>query len=215
MSTSEFKYFVDTDPAVIGATDTPLGNVGARAVLNNVMHLSDEFAQVRIDWSDAVGLGFSFAAAFTNIPVASFVFPMLLRQSGDTYQFRIRIGGYYTGAGATTATIRAVLSSPASASGALRSWGGALDREFLTTGLTTTSAWTTGASQGSNAWTTMIAMPASVVQTQQFQSVLTVGGNSSAVDVPFGQLTLYVSSSAAATHGVYVSGVYLAEYIGT
>lgn len=217
MSTSEWGYVVDTDATILAATDTPLGNIGARAIVNNINHLSDEFAQVRLNWSDPTGKGYATgaASAFTNIPVFSDTFPLTLRQSGDSYRLRIRIGGYYTGAGATTATLRAIVSGGMTAPGALRSWGGAGDREFLTAGLTTTSAWATGASQGTNAWTDMVYLPSALVTTTQFTTIATVGGNTAVVDVPFAQLTIYASSTAAAAHGVYVTGVYLAEYIGT
>jgi hypothetical protein len=208
MSTSEFGYLVTMDTSKQLAANTPCDVVAARTLLNNANHLQDEFAQVLVNWSDA---GYTGAAVSGYAQLLFWEFPISVRQNGDAYPFRIRIGGYATGG--ATVTFRAIISAPGAAGPALHSqtYG---DQDFLTASAGLSNAWLTGTSQGPAASATLLQLPASLVSTRQMNTLDTLGGNSNPVTLPFARLTVYGITSKTSDPPV-LGGVYLAQYIGT
>jgi len=210
MSTSEFGFLIATDPLVYCAENKPLGPVVTRTVLNNLNHLSDEAAQVRVN----DGTARQPTTVTANFPwlIISYMVPVTQRQSGDSYKMRIRIAGAAETAG-TNVYFTAVLGTP-TASGARGSWGGFGDQEFVTsTTSSDTPAWLTGTSQGPAASGTLVYLPSALVTTQAFDTLDTVGGSRKTVNVPMTQLSIY-GTTANATVKPVLYHVYLAEYVG-
>lgn len=209
MSTSEFGYYVQMDTAKqIATSGETLDVVSSHTLINNINHLSDEAAQVRVTWGDTAGVS---GGQGSNNPIMTWRFPITQRQSGDSYLFRIRIGGYATGG--ATVTFRAVLGPPNNVVGGLRTWSGAGDREFLTASSGSSSAWITGSSQGGAAWTTLVQVPSAVIVDSQTTTVATLGGSTAPLQMAMGQLTVYGSTSKTSDPPI-LTGVYLAEYVG-
>jgi hypothetical protein len=209
--TSEFGFKVTLSSHDNGTPSDPVSAIFARAVQNNVCHLSDEFAQARVAWRGA--LSPIAGVVPTNTLLFSQQFPVTQRQSGDSYKFRIRLAGS-SAVTTDTATIRAVLGLPG-VTGTRGSWAVAgvnADAHFLATVHNSTSAWATGVSQGPAASATMIYMPSGIIRPRSFATKLIAGGDASSVDVPFAQLSVYVTSPNA--NDVTLTGVYLAEYVG-
>jgi len=209
MSTSQFGYLVSTDTSVCCAANHPLDALSARIVMNNVNHLSDEFAQVRVNWNDAVGIVPKTYTNFTNQQIGAWQFPITQRQNGDSYKFRIRLAGAVASG---TATLMAVIGPPGF-TGPRTAWGGAIgDQMFVTASLGAGIAWVTGTSQGPAASGDLIYLPAAAITSRTFTTAVSLGGNPAGVDVPFAQLSIYGTASAAIPT---LNGVYLAEYVGT
>lgn len=208
MSTAEFTYVVATDPAYVATANEPQDALTSRVLLSNANHLADEFAQVRVAWSDLSGQASTATTPFTNLPLIAFRFPVNLRANGDAYRLRVRVGGIVASG---TATFRVVVGMP-SPVGALRSWGGAGDREFVTSALGTSSAWLTGTSQGPNASPDLLYVPSALITPAMFETTDVLSGNTTSVMVPMLQLTVYCTATASTPK---VTAVYCAEVIST
>lgn len=137
---------------------------------NNLLHFADEFAQVRAAWSTTLAAFTGQSAYLTGrtdgsadvwYPViASQAFPVPLREDGRSYRLRVRIGG--SSDGGELVQFRIVLA-PQGEAGVLVN---TVNEDFIyetDETLVTTPAWLTGASQGSQAFTTQIEIPASYV----------------------------------------------------
>jgi len=196
-------------------------------VQNNALHWADESGQVLVNFVqtslsfDAGGGGFAENPVEYNEwrHVVSFgPFPVRLRQNGDTYRFRIRVAGSTPNEG--NGKIRVVVCPQTEASGAVQL---STDYVFETATLGAddpTPRWLTGASLGSNAWTTMIYAPASVTSDwlTTTSTLTNVSGNAVSVEqclVSFNVFTYTTTSTASDEPGVSLDGLYIAEYIGT
>jgi hypothetical protein len=141
-------------------------------VLNNLCHAADEFAQVRVAWGatssafDDTRVGITgFASPVTGTigdtwyPLYSFgPWPIPLRVDGTPYRMRILLAAAAPNVNSVIA-LRAVLCPAAQAPTLVY---GSTDNVWESaTFTTTTGAFLTGASQGSNAWATQVSLTAS------------------------------------------------------
>jgi hypothetical protein len=211
MSTAEYTYVVATDAAIVGASNSAVDAMSSRALMSNINHLSDEFAQVRICMgSDGTNMP-SAASGDTDVFLTSYIFPILQRASGDSYRFRIRLAGI-TPTPSPVQKLTAIIGPYIGAGRpvAATTYG---DAKFIAdisddTGV----SWGTGSSQGTNAWADLIELPAALVQTRDFQTKDIFGGSAVTASIPFAQLSIFGSG---VSDSVTLNGVYLAEYIGT
>ncbi len=218
MSTSEFECRILTDAADYGLSTNPLDVATSRYVINNLNHLSDEFGQVLSCMSSTVAAlsgktGYLTPAtpAATGVfyPVVSHTFPIKVRAAGQSYKFRIRIGG---ASGNTASTL--FLAQLTGGSGLLTS---GTDAQYVTAATTSsTAAWLTGASLGPNAYTTLMELTSEQVNRCLISMPTTIdlGGDDASVQVAM--VTLLISASTAnVAHVPRLYNVMLAEVIGT
>lgn len=195
-------------------------------VLNNLAHLADEHAQVRVAWTptstsfDDQAVGFAQTTPITAdiwAPVVSFgPFPIALRQNGDTYRIRIRVAAI-TGDNPAAGVLRVVLCPVEEAALAVQANE---DNVYeVTLADDTTNAWRSGSSQGSSAWSNMIYAPAELTAgwVSTVSTLETVGGNAAGVEQCLVSLNVYAKTTDAPdtdTPGIVLTGLYAAEYIG-
>ncbi len=221
MATSEYGYRVLIDTAAVGGQTQALDARTSRIVMSNLNHMADEFAQVRVALSSTKISSFYAEPYLTSrqpqtpgVPylITSASFPMNVRVQGQAYKLRVRIGGATANA-AATATFYAVLGQGhrASADVSLAS-----DAVYVTAGTASTSAaWLTGASQGAQAYTTMVEMDAAATALclAQFPTAEQLGGDPVSVPLTWATLSIFAST----TNLSYVPrlySVYAAEVIG-
>lgn len=199
-------------------------------VQNNLNHLADESAQVRVayaatlngldDTTSGIG-GYNAPGDFTLGAVwyelASFgPFPIRIRKDGTPYRMRVRVN-----AKAAVATndvkIRLVLCPRSRAAGYVAS---SLDLVWESaTFSSTTAAWLTGASQGSNAWTTQVSVLNSeaVSWITETGTPSIIGGSSVATEQVLVSLNAFYSieeSVAQDRLSPVMLALYGAEYVG-
>jgi hypothetical protein len=220
VTTSPYGYRVRVGSQFGTAGTSPISAVYARRVLlNNLCHYADVFGQVRIAWSASPRVGKGYLQPTTpttvNVPyyiAASAPFPIAVRRNGQSYKLRVRIAGVSSD-NTNAVRFRAVLA-PVSSAGSL-----ALNSEdyvFLTaTTTSSTPGWLTGASQGSEAFTTMVALSAEQCASMQ----QTTGTLSDIAGTPVGVSQVLVSlqvygqtANVAAVPRLH--GVYAAEWVG-
>lgn len=217
VTTSPYGYRVRVGSQFGTAGASPISAVYARRVLlNNLCHYADVFGQVRASWASGTGKTpistTTPAAANTPYFLWSTSFPIALRADGSAYKLRIRIAGASSD-NATAVRFRAVVGSPLVVSRLVTS---ATDSAFLTaTTTSSTGAWLTGASNGSNAYTTMIEMTPDEVA----DAIVTVGtpvdiaGADRGVAQALVTLAVYgQTANVASTPQLH--GVYAAEWVG-
>jgi hypothetical protein len=221
MSTSEYERRILTDSNDVMGQPKALDALSARIVMSNLNHLADEFAQVRAALSGTTAslsgkAGYltsgTPAAIDTPYQVCTTSFPICVRAAGQSYKFRVRIGGASAN-GASSATFYATLSAGGEAPALTTD---ATDATFVTTPTTSTSAaWLTGASQGAAAYTTMMEMSPAQVATcmSSFATRMAIGGDAASVTVPWVTLTVFASTTNV-SHVPRLYGVSLAEVIG-
>ena len=187
-------------------------------MLNNLCHYADVFVQVRaaFNTSPRVGKGYidSTTPSVVNTPffIWSTSFPIFLRSDGSSYKLRIRIAGASSD-GVNAVRFRAVIGPATTISRIVTT---ATDAQFLTaTTTSSTAAWLTGSSQGTDAYTTMIEMTAdevaNAIVTTSTPVDIAGGGRSVAQAV----VTLAVygqTANVAATPRLH--GVYACEWVG-
>lgn len=227
MSTSPNGAIIRTDASLYDSQNRPIDTVLMRdVVLNNLCHYADEFAQVRVNWSAGQtaytnGNGYLtpritgltttawwFIQSFGPFPIAM---RQAARQTGASYRVRVRLAG--SSSAGQAVTFRAVLGPPRAA---LALVSGPLDDHiFEATTSSTSMAWLTGTSQGVNAWTTQITVPATYAGSW-FQPVGTktdLGGDGAAVDQCL--MSLHVLAKTANVTSVpRLGAVYAAEWVG-
>ena len=219
MTTSPYGYRVRTGGQFGTAGTSPISAVYARrVVLNNLLHYADVFGQVRAGWntSPRVGKGYidsvTPTAVDTPYPIWSTTFPLALRASLASYKLRVRIAGASSN-NTHAVRFRAVLCRASALSTRVLD---AADHVFLTaTTTSSTAAWLTGASQGSEAYTTMIALTeGSVTDALTITSTpADIGGAGRAVPQCLVTLAVYgQTANVAATPRLH--GVYAAEWVG-
>jgi len=220
VTTSPYGYRVRIGSQFGTGGTSPISAVYARRVLlNNLCHYADVFGQVRAAWSSSPRVGLPYLttttgskSANTPYPIWSTTFPIALRASLASYKLRVRIAGASSD-GVTAVRFRAVLA-PATSLG--RVVASAVDSVFLTATTTSaTGAWLTGASQGSGAYTTMIALTESEV-TDALTMTSTpadVAGAGRAVAQCLVTLAVY-GQTANTVSTPRLHGVYAAEWVG-
>jgi hypothetical protein len=212
VATSEYEYRVLFDTNAVGDATAALDARTARIILSNLNHLADEFAQARVAMSGTVaalsgksGYLTSRTPVATNTPylVVSYTFPLSIRAAGQSYKVRVRVGGATANA-AAAATFRLVLSPGFDASAAV---SGPTDASY-TSGATssTSAAWLTGASDGTNAYATMMELNSAQVDLcmAEFATSVSLGGDPASVNVPWVTLSVF----AETTNVTYVPRLY-------
>ena len=210
MSTSSYSGFVRFDSTEL-ADGVPTDALMARTLVNNVNHVADENAQVRVNWYTP-GTQYASIEPFTKS--ASIVantwyqvgvwgpWPACVGHDGIAYPVRVRLRGSVSNA-AATATFRIVY-------GALpnmitdRDVAGANTADLTST--STTLAWLSG--------TSLLELDAA--QTREGVQRLSVYSSSAATSVE--ACMLGVSLWAQISNASYlprVGGLYVAEYVGT
>lgn len=220
MTTSPYGYRVRTGSQFGTAGSSPISAVYARRVLlNNLCHYADIFGQVRVAWASSPRVGKNYVTpttpTVTNSPYligASEPFPIAVRRNGQSYKLRVRIAG--ASSDNTNAVRFRVVLAPVTSAGSLVL--DAADYVFLTaTTTSSTAGWLTGASQGSGAYTTMVALSAEQAASMQ----QTTGTLSDISGTPVGVQQVLVSlqvygqtANVAAVPRLH--GVYAAEWVG-
>ncbi len=221
MSTSAYEYRILMDTDEVCKATNALDALTTRFLINNANHLADEFAQVVTCMSSTVAaisskVGYltprTPTLTATPYAIVSHTFPIKVRAAGQSYRFRIRIGG---ASGSTASTkFYAVLSR---ANAAIDALAAADDAVFETAATTSsTAAWLTGTSMGDEGYTTMIEMTAAqVALCSTVESTLTDLAGSS-VSVTFALATLSIfATTANVAHVPRLYAVSCAEVIGT
>jgi hypothetical protein len=220
MSTSEYEYRVLVDPAIVLGSTNALDSRTSRILMSNFNHLADEFAQVPIAMSGTVpalsgksGYLTTGTPALTGTPyaVGSWTFPIKVRASGQSYRFRVRIGGASGNTASTTFYLTLSNGRPSRIATATD------DSVFKTDATTSsTAAWLTGDSLGPLASATLMEMTGEQVEacTVVRSTLTTAGGNAVSVDVALVTATVW-ATTADVTHVPRLYAVYLAEVIGT
>jgi hypothetical protein len=227
MSTSPNGAIIRSDASLYDSQNRPIDTVLMRdVVLNNICHYADEFAQVRVNWSagqtaytNGNGSLTTRTASLTTTAwwfIASFgPFPLAMRQAarqtGASYRVRVRLAGASSAGQAVT--FRAVLGPPGAGLAVVN--GTLDDHVFEATTSSTSMGWLTGTSQGVNAWTTQITVPA----TYAGSWVIPVGtktdlaGDAAAVEQCLMSLHVF-GKTANVTSVPRLGAVYAAEWVG-
>lgn len=219
MSTSPLDGFARTP--VISAFD-PIDATQMRQIaLNNALHAADEHAQVRVNWmSKAVGGGQGYIdtraapTANTWYKLASFgPFPLALREVGRSYYLRVRVAA--ASSSIHQISVRVVISPLSLARGLAATATSPGDYVYQVVTSSSTAAWLTGASLGSEALDTMVVVGAANASawTETTSTLTDVSGAGTGVD----QCLVYanvvgLTANAASIPRLY--GLYIAEYIG-
>lgn len=182
--------------------DAPIGPVTGRDyAVNNANHYADIFGQVRARWAAQAG-GYIVATNTANLswkPIwVAERFPIALRPDGSSYRVRVRINGSAENASFKVG-FAVSLSTPDPASiHSVYPGSAATDAVWSAgTNITATSAaYLAGASLGSSAWTTMIAMTAT-------EAAACVRSTSTIVDVAGSRISV-TQAMAALVFWAYV-----------
>lgn len=191
--------------ASYAAATYPIGPAVTRDVVaNNLDHYADSIGQVR--WCFSAGVS-TFAAKTYLTPRTSGVvvntwyqitttqpFPLPLRASGDGYRLVVRIAGASSGGHAVK--FAAALAPVGTALAVVA--GSDTDASFETaTTTSSTAAWLTGASQGSGAYTTMVALDAATAASymRNVDTPVDLSGVDSAVSQCLVSLTIFGSTA--------------------
>ncbi len=192
-------------------------------VVNNLLHYADIFAQVRAamaltksTYSGGQGSisGYGSPDADVWYPILDVgPFPIPLRADGSSYRLRIRIGGA-SSTGHAVKFLACLAPSATAALGLANDIADDFQFETVTTS-STTHAWLTGASRGSEAWETQIVVPAiyAAAWTQTTDTLDDLGGDAVSVDQCLVHLVI-LGSTANAASVPQLSGLYAAEWIG-
>ena len=218
MSTSEFGGFVRTDPTLVCQADEPLDAYSVRVLLSNLMHLSDEYSQVRVAWS-----GSTIAKAYINSPqenvlapsfAGSWTFPVTCKSNLDSYRFRILLAGAATSG--SPATFYAAITAPSAVSTLHRISTIVSDTIYKTSSTSSsTPAWLTGSSQGPEAWSDMITLPGAGLSTLPYEIPSSLGSSDTVtINIPTVTLSIFTQTSDI-TKPAKLYGVYCAEVLGT
>ncbi len=227
MSTSPLGGRLLTDTTLFQGGNDPVDTTLMRdVVLNNLCHFADEFAQVRVNWSAGVttytnGSGY-LTTRTTGLDTSSWFhiqtfgpFPIALRQSvglgGASYRLRVRLAG--ASSAGHSVTFRAVLTSYSSGQSVVN---GELDDHIFEASTTSTSvAWLTGSSQGTNAWPTQVVVPSAYVGPWlvPVSTKTDLGSDLAAVSQCLVSLQVYAKTSNTSSVP-RLGAVYAAEWIG-
>lgn len=223
MATSPLEAFIRSDE---GVEFRPYDAVLARDVLvNNASHLADSHgAQVLVKW---IPTHTSFGRANTNSYLASRSSPtadswfrcggpfgpysLKIRPDGSSYRVRVRVAA--SGSTSGDLTLRIVLAPLARGEAWLLEPG---DHVYETELINSTSAaWYSGVSLGSNGWTTMCALsPVRVVECLASTSTLTgISGTPVTIQQTACYLHVFMKTTDGATVG-RLQGLIASQWIG-
>lgn len=223
--TSEFGYFVPTDPAIVCAANQPLDALSTRVLISNINHLSDEASQVR--WNSDFGftplsyIGTSERWPVGPLPFFSAVFPVTLHQDGSPYLFRLRVNKGVLQFGDAPPPLRScickiIIGRPAGTGAVANASGSNVWLADPCVPPDYASGWFDGTVNG--VASTTVSIGADQVQMTPLSTLTGASGTGTTVMVPMVQMTLYgefapgkVSDGSVVT---YVSRVYCAEYVG-
>jgi hypothetical protein len=182
----------------------------ARVLVNNALHFADEAAQVRVNWPPtATGRGIAVDIVTNGVPVhiARFQFPIHVREDGSGYDLRIRLHARITQA-SDTITYTARISAPGVDYDTTFDAG--ITSETFDT-VSTTGAWLTP--DGDN----IIKVPPYIIDaaTRSVSTLDAVGGNPVGVLWPVVELNVFGQRDSGSTSEPELTGLYVAEYIGT
>lgn len=222
MSTSPHEGLIRTGLTV--DSGSAIGASIARDyLLNNLLHLADEYAQVRM----AMGNTTYLEALETNVfpdryylMASSGAFPLPMRANRVPYALRIRIGGACSDAG--TVSFRVVLAPPGLAAGYANPEDAAGDPiapswDFVweATATGSTASWLTGATTGPNASANLLTVDA---ETAAGWMVNTATLTDLAGDTTTAQQCLVAvhvfASTADLARSARLHAAYAAEWIG-
>ena len=220
-----FGGLVSLDATLYGAGDDPMDAVVMRdGPLNGLLHLADEYAQIRANWvgveaAKLTGNQVGYRGIVASPSADEWYrigevarWPIQVRAGGTPYKVRLRIGG--ASDGTHTATFAAVIT-PTNWSGA--SWlGQSEDNVFITAGTASTSpAWLTGTSQGSAASGTLAALSARSGRAYQVptSTLDDLGGNPAVANQLTVLLELFGKTSNTAGEA-RLHAVHASEYVG-
>jgi len=222
MAASSIKSgIISFDLSLFGAAGDPMDTVLMRdGVMNGLLHLADEFAQIRCNWAaQTVPIKNGYRTTTTSAVADEWYrigevarWPIQFRANGNPYKVRIRIGGHSNNA-SYTATFGAVLSPPATGPIYI---GVGDDWVFHTAGTTgTTPAWLTGTSQGTVGSATILTLPtaADMWWSTPESTLADLGGNPASVTQTIVSLTIFGKTSNASGEA-RLDAVHASEYIG-
>lgn len=215
MATSTFKGYVRHSATYTGENSPFWAGSARNHLVNNANHIADEAAQVLVNWTASTSTSYltptlsggALAATGTYYRITRFgPFPLLRKADGTSYTLRGRMRWYLAAAGTGTALV--VVSAPARAIGD-RDFGSATNvLKFTTT--VTTDAWDDADTDNI---CNLTAEDMDYAQTEQ-TTLLAVAGAAVSVFVPLVTVTIYAKATAT-TAIPRLTGLYLAEYIGT
>lgn len=203
----------------LDATKAVGASIARDYAVNNLLHLADEYAQVRVAWiapTEGEGYVTGRTASITAdrwYPIASFgAFPIALRQDGSSYRLRVRLGGSSSGGHAVK--FRLVFAPQRDALDLVNTTAGDFIFETATT-TSGTGAWLTGTSQGVEAWTTQVQIPPEYAATwmRETSTLSDIGGSAVGVQQCLVACSIFGSTANAASVP-RLSGVYAAEFVG-
>lgn len=190
-------------------------------ILNNLCHYADEFAQTRVAFgatstsfddqvtyyeSEDVDVG----GGWVRVGPAFGPWSIPLRSDGSPYRLRVRVAAVL--AGSATITARVVVGSPARLDDIV-----SFDTDYVyeTAALSTSVAWATGSSQGSQAYDAMVEIPPAVASSwvTNVTTLDTIGGDEYGSQQCQVAARVYAKSTATKTT-VRLYGLYIAEYVG-
>lgn len=216
MATSIYKGYIRHNAGQL-TDNSAFGAAQARDhLVNNANHIADSAGQVLINWSQTTTTSYRTPTLVAGSLADDDVFykvtrfgpvPLLLMASGSSYQLRVRMRWYLAAAGTGTAVV--------AVSAAGRSLA------VLDTADTATNAATFETTATVDAWDNaeddnLISLDADAMAAAMTeQSTLTaVAGTDVSVAVPLVVVDVYAKSSATSAVP-RLTGLYLAEYIGT
>ncbi len=205
--------------ALYGTAKDPADTVIMRdGVLNGLLHLADEYAQIRCNWcavSSPPNQGYrGITSGFTAdrwYRLGEFgKWPIQLRADGTPYKIRVRLAGMTNGTG--TAKFGCAISPP----GWDSFWAGSFDSIFHTaTTSSGTAGWLTGSSQGSAASGTLVTLPIAT-DARWSRPVATLddlAGDPVSVTQAIATLTVFGQNNNASGDARIVA-VHASEYVG-
>ena len=195
-------------------------------VANNLLHYADVYGQTRVNW---VGCTSSFAknSGYLSHVIAgeSIItpdqphliaswgpFPIAIASDGQSYYVRVRIAGASSAGNAVK--FYATLAPPGVR--AADETARLQDNVYMTTTTTSTSgAWLTGASRGSQAYTTMVRLTGAQVAlwTVQSNTSISLGGSPTRVRQCLVALSVYGSTANPGSRP-RLYGVHASEWCG-
>lgn len=210
MSSSIYDGLIRFDTSRFG-NERPVDTRHAQNLINNALHLADQAGQVRVAWAcrggDYATLDVSsFSANVWYRIVALGPFPIMLREDGSAYPWRVRLAGY-SSVNLDTSTFRAVLGAPSTLAGTARD--GTVAANVLEVSTTSsTDAWLTPATDN------VITLDASgVTAATESISTVTAAGGSTAVTVQAATVHLEVWAKTSTINSEpRVTAIYGAEY---
>lgn len=211
------------DGDLVGAAQVPIGAVIARrVVLNNLLHYADAFGQTRVAWSIPINT-YSGGNAYLRprsspapvadefYEIASFgQFPLQLRADGTPYKIALWATGYSSSG--DEVTFRIAVCPSAQARDVIRE---AADHVWEASTTSTASAALSGATLGTNAYTTLLAPTAARAALWRVPTgtLVDLGGAPAGVEQTLVSICVWASTANTGSYPA-LTGLYAREWIG-